>query len=284
MFYKSNLNKINGNLIKQNSIKVNKKGVIEFSQTQLNREINSGKLNKIKIKYNGLCEIICNYVLLEDMLGNNHPIPLQEDVQANLSQIQDYKLAITFKENSNFVKAYKNKYGDKITKDNLRKVEDTHILNVTSFVSRLLALFCSIYPCNLFSNAPFTKKPYRNKRLPNGQIRAFVNKEILSEKLSCLEDGFYIKFFAFQKNGFSLFGHSMLIKKICDNTYSFFDPNHGESMNLNLDELTEKINNSVKENHANRIAFIDAKKFVKSFEIQQKDINPSESDNSNKFS
>ena len=37
-------------------ITIEENGVIEFSQIKVNREVTSGKLHEIKIKYNGLCE------------------------------------------------------------------------------------------------------------------------------------------------------------------------------------------------------------------------------------
>ena len=95
---------------------------------------------------------------------------------------------------------------------------------------------------------------------------------MLSVRLNQLEVGFYIKFFAFKKSGLSMDGHSMLIKKIADNKYSFFDPNHGEHANLNIDQLAEEINRSTKEMSANRMVFLDARHFVSSYHIAKKEI------------
>lgn len=264
----------NGNPKRPGTVTIQKNGVIEFSQSKVSGYVTSGKLHEIKIRYNGLCEIICNYILLNDMLGENHLLPLQEDVFENWlnTEAGNEQLKLKFKEDSTFVTNYRNKYGEKITVDNLRKVEDTHILNVTSFFTRLLALFFSIYPCNLFSNAPFTKSPYITTQLYDGTTQALVDKEMLSERLGQLDNGFYIKFFAFRKNGFSMEGHSMLIKKIGDNQYTFFDPNHGEYMGLNIDELVEKINSATKEHRANHMAFLDAREFLNSYQIEEKEI------------
>lgn len=255
---------------------IEKNGFIEFSQNIILGKVTSGKLNKIKIKYNGLCEVICNYILLEDLLGERNPLPLQEDVRVNWLNTQSglEQLGMKFIDNTNFVMNYRNKYGDKITLDNLKKVEDTHILNVTSFFTRLIAVLFSIYPCNLFSNSPFAKSPYSRIKLPDGKIQTCVDKSMLSERLNQLEVDFYIKFFVFKKNGLSMDGHSMLIKKINDNTYSFFDPNHGEYLNLNIDELVKKINKSAEEQSANQMVFFDARDFVSSYQIDKKEIFP----------
>lgn len=257
------------------NIVADENGFIEFSQNVILGKVTSGKLNTIKIKYYGLCEIICNYILLEDLLGKKNLLPLQEDVQANWLNTQPgfEQLGMKFKENTNFVTLSRNKYGDKITLENLRKVEDTHILNVTNFFTRLIAVLFSIYPCNLFSNSPFAKSPYSCTKLPDGKIQICVDKSMLSERLNQLEIGFYIKFFAFKKNGLSMQGHSMLIKKIDDNKYSFFDPDHGEHLSLNIDELAEKINKSTEELSANQMVFLDAKDFVNSYQIDKKEVN-----------
>lgn len=263
------------------TVKIDDNGLIEFSQNSLFPQLSSGKLKNIKIQYNGLCEIICNYILMEDLLGEKHPLPLNNDVHAVWIKTQTMldQLGIKFKPNTNFMLNYTDKYGAKITLDNLRKVEDTHILDVTNFFTRLIALLFSIYPCNLFSNSPLSKPPQDKIILPNGKTQIVVDKTMLADKLDKLDIGFYIKFFAFQKNGFDLKGHSMLIKKINPDQYSFFDPDHGEYTHLNIDELVNRINNAAEESSANTLLFVDAKEFVNSFNIAQKNIAPEE-DNS----
>lgn len=257
---------------------IEENGLIKFSQAELFRYVNSGKLQEIKIKYNGLCEIICNYILLEDLLGNNNNLPLEEDVQANWVNIEagNEQLKLKFKDDTHFIENYRNKYGDKITVENLRKVEDTHILHVTHFFTRLIAVLFSIYPCNLFSNAPFAKLPYSTTQSDDGRTQTLVDKEMLSEKLNQLDDNFYIKFFAFQKEGLAMQGHSMLIKKIGDNNYTFFDPNNGEYTGLNIDGLAEQINNSTKEVRGNQMVFLDARDFLNSYQIAPKEIDSDE--------
>ncbi len=126
----------------------------------------------------------------------------------------------------------------------------------------------------MFSNSPFAKSPYSCTKLPDGKIQTCVDKSMLSERLNQLEIGFYIKFCAFKKNGLSMQGHSMLIKKIDDNKYSFFDPNHGEHLSLNIDELVEKINKSTEEQSANQMVFLDAKDFVNSYQIDKNEMTP----------
>lgn len=128
----------------------------------------------------------------------------------------------------------------------------------------------------MFSHSPFDKPPFYHKKSPDGETLVCVEKTIFSERLKKLENGFYIKFFAFKTTGLVMSGHSMLIKKIDDNNYSFFDPNHGEYLNLNLDQLVSKINASAEEHSANRMVCLDAMGFVKSYQIDEKKINDSE--------
>lgn len=247
---------------------------IKFSQFNVIGMPGSKKLNEIILKYNGLCEIICNYVLLEDMLGVKNPLPLKYDVKPDWmnTQFGSERMGMKFIDNSGFVSNYRNKYGDKVTKEMLKKVEDTHILDVTGFFTRLIAVLFSIYPCNLFSNSPFAKAPYSCTKLPNGKTQTCVDRVMLSERLNELEIGFYVKFLAFEKHGLSIVGHSMLIKKMDDATYSFFDPDHGEYLNLNINELAEKIDKSTYEQSANQMVFLDAREFVNDYHIFEKEI------------
>ena len=257
------------------TVGIENSGVIEFSQYVLHETVTSTTLRKIIIKYNGLCEIICNYILLEDLLGEKNLLPLQEDVQADWLNTEPglEQLGMKFKENTNFVMDNRNKYGDEITLANLRKVENTHILNVINFFTRLIVVLFSIYPCNLFSNYPFAKLPYRRTKLPDGTTETYVERFMLAERLNQLPVGFYIKFFAFKRKALSMEGHSMLIKKMNADKYSFFDPDYGEYLNLNIDELVGKINNSTKEFSANKMVFLDAKNFVNSYKIEKKEVN-----------
>lgn len=61
--------------------KITNSGLIEFSQSIFLGKETSKKLKKVRITYNGLCGIICNYALVEDMLGNNQLLPSAKDVK-----------------------------------------------------------------------------------------------------------------------------------------------------------------------------------------------------------
>lgn len=68
----------------------------------------------------------------------------------------------------------------------------------------------------------------------------------------------------FTKSYGKMEGHSMLIKKNQDNTYSFFDPNKGEQLKLSSSELCLKLNKSLKLYNATHMAFVDGLKYIKS--------------------
>lgn len=140
-------------------------------------------------------------------------LPLKSDVEPNWinTNAGEQQLGMQFKHNTNFTNNV-NKYHDKITIEALREVEDTHILGVTNFFTKLIAVLFGMYPCNLFSNAPFSKKPYQSITSTNGKTKTIANKDVLLEKLDQLETNFYIKYLTVRKIGLSFKGHTMLIK------------------------------------------------------------------------
>lgn len=267
--------------IEEGVLKISQHGLIEFSQYDL--PVVSEELSKVKIKYNGLCEIMCNYVLLHDMLGNNEAV-LAEDINvtdlavdeqhlvANLSVASSLKKDDVQRININPYLFYAMKNQDKfraqITENKLKTVQESHYLDVIGFISKLFALLFSIYPCNLFSNVPFDKKPYLEVTDFLGNPRVIVNDDVFFEKLSELPSGFYIKLFVFTKKFLSASGHSTLIKKLDDNTYSFFDPDRGEYMGLNFNELVQKINEVANAGY-NHMLFLDAAEFSNSYQLNK---------------
>ncbi len=77
--------------------------------------------------------------------------------------------------------------------------------------------------------------------------------------LSEMKDGDYYKICAVSKNakGIITDGNSMLVYKSSDNNFTFFDPNHGATMNLDFAAITEKI-----EAQKGEIAIMDNKRFL----------------------
>lgn len=247
--------------------------------------IDSDELKYVRAKYNGLCELISNYVLMQDMLGKQYTLPPKELPQITawendaekafhefLKSPRRHSLGGKQVERARFFFCYSEKnpkpyvtpvYSLFINSQNLQYMTDTHILHMVSWVACLMALFFSVYPCDLFANQP---KPYRK----NQQGNATVDKNILLNKLNSLQDGTSIKFFTFKKGFFTLAVHSMLIKKINGEKYSFFDPDHGAFNDLNFDALTQVLDHIADKNQAHHMVFIDAEQFVKTFNIRER--------------
>ena len=163
-------------------------------------------LNK---QYGGLCEIICNRVIHGDLLGKgSNEFYLTREISL-----------------------------ESLTQNNL---SNTHLLSVHSIFTKCKGMFCGSYADNIFSpseQAKLTKKDLEG--------RVVINRDILRRGLEGVDDGETIKFQAFDKRCISFLpvfrGHSLLIKKISDNDYIFFDPNKGETRKLTLEGLALKI-------------------------------------------
>ncbi len=94
---------------------------VEFNQSDI---IHGGqqlpeKLIKINLKFNGLCELICNKILMDDLLGKGERDFLKKKINV-----------------------------DELNKESIVK---SHLLNVYSFFSRMVAFIFGIYPDNIFS-------------------------------------------------------------------------------------------------------------------------------------
>lgn len=197
---------------------------LPFDQSQLNGDQSEG-LKRIQLRYNGLCDLICNKVLIEDLLGKG----TETDFLSN---------AITLSE---------------IDKPALIS---SHILHVYSFVHRFIAFLFGLYPDNILSFID-QKKLIVTK---HGYAPS-INPEILEKGLKKIEDGESLKIEVFNKNKLSFQGHSLLVKKISDSEYIFFDPNEGEFRGLSFHGLIEKLNDQLSIQSGTGICFISGKSF-----------------------
>lgn len=206
---------------------------------------NYKKLRKIELRFNGLCELISNFVILNDLLGKHK----DQDFYGGLSS-----------GNFSYEQTSQNLLKLKITPDSLNTpvIKKSHILDVSSFFQKMLAFLFNIYPYSLFS---FMDKVQIDKK---------VNQALISEKFNALDDSTYIKFMVFHKTYTTFTGHSMLIKKT-GNAFSFFDPNKGEYCNLNMAQLCKKINEAMIDHDGTHMCFMDAKKFVANLNLNLED-------------
>ena len=185
-------------------------------------------LKRIEKKHQGLCEIICNCVLKYDFLGRG------DNENYLINEIQPENL-------------------------NQRNIKKSHILNVYGIFRKAIAFLFGIYPDNIFSfraqyklveKKTVTEEQYVNsaegfKKTNVTDIKNYVNRTLLQNKFYSIADNETLKLETIKKTWFSFGGHATLIKKISNDNYIFFDPNVGETRNLNFNELCDKIDDQL---------------------------------------
>lgn len=198
-------------------------------------------LTNFNDRFGGLCEIVCNFVLVNDLLGSVN-VPLQNN-----------EIKLSKKLNSNY-------FVEKITPQGLNQphIKKSHILDASSFFVKIIAFIFDIYPCSILS---FYEQ--RQLLLKNELGEKFINPDVVRKRFDALDTDQYVKFEVFSK-GFGFSGHSMLIKKTNDNEYSYFDPNTGEHSKLDFEALMPFLNDSYRK-WGNCVAFIDAEAFLKQY-------------------
>lgn len=170
-------------------------------------------LNDFNYKYNGLCELICNRILMDNVLGCG----IDENYLKNRVTVERW---------------------------NEEKITSSHLLDVYSIFHKAIAYLFGIFPDNIFSF-------WDQWELVN--CTRSVNKEILKKGLENIENGETLKLEVFKRGCFKLVGHSLLMKKIENNIYIFFDPNQGEYRDLSFSELCNKINEQLRVHDATNI-------------------------------
>lgn len=201
---------------------------------KLREDNNYQALNKARLKFSGLCELICNYIIREDLMGLTSQSgslgDFNEILPQNLNDI--HLLAGLYQLNNDWVLS-------------------SHILDTSSHLEKIKAYLLNKYPYSLFSSSDVSKD---GKQL---------DTTLFTKKLDALEVGCYIKFMVFTKSFGKMEGHSMLIKKNQDDTYSFFDPNKGEQLKLSSPDLCLKLNKSLKLYNATHMTFLDGLQYIK---------------------
>lgn len=173
-------------------------------------------------KYNGLCELICNRILIDDDLGRGR--------------------------DESYLK-------NRITVERLNKEEiiNSHIFDVYSIFHRVIAYLFGIFPDNIFSCWD------QWNLVDNG---GSVNNEILKKGLDRIGDKETLKLEVFRRGCFSLIGHALLIKKNDNDNYIFFDPNYGEYRGLSFLDLSLKINEVIGYEHASNIFITEGANYL----------------------
>lgn len=219
-----------------------------FNQTEICEYLERNRadfptLNHIRAKFDGLCEIICNFVIMEDLLGKPMSGPL--DLRKEKFECKQIDHNILLKKKNPF------KEQIKLFALNNPLIKNSHILNVSTLVELVIAYVFNKFPYDIFNwLAPVTLD---NK----------VNREFVERRLAELPDNAYVKFCVFNKPSlFKFYGHSMLIKKTGDNKYSFFDPNVGEDKDLSPQALFDKIDAAMTIYEGTGMAFLDGNAYI----------------------
>ena len=230
------LNLINAKKYKLDLTPSDKRAVFTFTQGRLlaAKDKMVPELKKIEERFNGFCELICNVVLCDDLLGKPHEEILKSP------------------EKHNHLRQRVN-----INRLNEKNVIKSHLLSVYSIKEKIVAFFFSVYPQNIYS----TRDQWRLVTKSNDKFE--VDRTMLEKGLSKIEEGQILKVEVFNKGIFSLNGHSVLIKKDKDNKFIFFDPNRGEFRDLTLAELRDKLNVVLAEHKGTDIFFIRGEDFIK---------------------
>uniref|UniRef100_A0A3B0IZ99 Peptidase C58 YopT-type domain-containing protein n=1 Tax=Wolbachia endosymbiont of Aleurodicus dispersus TaxID=1288877 RepID=A0A3B0IZ99_9RICK len=238
MYYaiRNNINRL-GNVLDINNLYA-KKVDIKFSQGDIINVTSNYKYPltaKIQKEFDGLCDILCNYVTEHDLLldiGSSQELTEKSRYENILSELEAHTV-------------------------------HSHILKTSSLIEKILAFLFGIYPCNILTYPNQLK--IINYNSSSGSY--CIKKEILEKDINSIGSGNYIKFCTFKRTPTQFHGHSMLIRKNGNDDFTFFDPNDGIRFNLTLNELVAVLNNKMFDHKKmwshNDVAFIDNTKFLK---------------------
>lgn len=181
------------------------------------------RLQKVYNKYGGLCDLICNKILIDDLLGKKGV-------------------------DNDFLK-------NKITRASLNTdtIVGSHILKVYNVFQKMIAFIFKIYPDNIFS----IRQQWKLITKKN-----IFNEDVLFSGIDKIQAGTILKMEVIQREFFQLRGHSLLIKKIDQEQFIYFDPNEGETRGLNKKELLQKINKQIWRWHASDIFLTPGETFL----------------------
>ncbi len=172
----------------------------EFSQSTLViSEIKKFKeLRSLNKKYNGLCEIICNYILITEIMNKGNGLLNKGSIKTAVT-VQSLNCEIILK---------------------------SHCLNVYSIFERV-ALFSGRGGSECVFSFAAKSKSFGSPEF-----------DMLSVKLTAFNVGKIFKVLVYQKFGpMFLRGHSMLLMKSKNNKFVFFNPNAGLYWTLSPDGL-----------------------------------------------
>jgi hypothetical protein len=193
-------------------------------------------LKKFVMRFNGLCDLICNKILIEGLM-----------------EFGDAEGFIHLKES--------------ITKESLNNpvLLSSHILDIYSLREKLAAFFFGKYADSIFC--------YRDQKglvTKNAKGERVVNVSVLQKGLKNIENGSMLKVEFIRKTMFSFAGHSVLIKKIDDNNFVLFDPDKGLYRPVPVEGLDDIFNKLLAQCKASEIHMVKGSTFLE--RLRQKKI------------
>lgn len=176
-------------------------------------------------KHNGLCDLMCNYYTIKKMRGDAFSL-------------------------DDFIK------NGEFSLEKMENLSKTHVLSLSAFLDYIKFIFFGSIPCNIFTNE-------EQKQIRKGDGN--LNEVLLSNRLDKIEIGSCIKFSTFELNQFRkpVTGHSMLITKLDEDKYMFFNPdrNSPSCSFFDKENLIDHLNKVFPKNA--ELAFIDNDELMK---------------------
>ncbi len=210
-------------------IEFNQKDFIEFFQRN-DLTCNSEELQairRISMNYNGLCDVICNHITQQDLLS-------------------DLKIFENYKD-----------INDETMKK-LIKFSKTHVL-LTDRWEKFWQLILAI----VFHYYPYSPLDWKDQKLAT-DARQQISGPVIEKMLQEMKPGDYYKCCHVERKfGIITGGHSTLIYKDANGTFTCFDPNSGAQVGMDINE-TKKWIIVVQRWCTQEIAIMDNKEFLAS--------------------
>lgn len=173
------------------------------------------KLNQIIDRYGGICDLICNQILIEDTLDKPDRADDFWDRTITLESI------------------------------NSERIRNSHVVSSYSIFDKMMAIFFNRFPDNILSPAEQSQLVSKVK-FDNGEEVGCLNPAVFNDALAQkVKIGEMIKVEIFCRDGLHFEGHSMLLKKTGDNKFTLFDPDGGEFRSYDFANVALKINSTI---------------------------------------
>lgn len=202
------------------------------------------RLNQAVANYGGLCDILCNDIIMQDLIATRQMV--QPDAQAS-NQVQNQNQFDHFK---------KAEAIDRLEND----VSRLHILKQVSIFQLIKAVVFNKIPNNILSSKDQKSLTKLDNKSPDDV------KEALNRAVDNLPQGKTIKFMVYSKKGLSFSGHTMLVRKNNNGSFTLFDPNEGAKVYNSQEDMVNSLHDKQKQYQKefkfNNVCFVDPEKML----------------------